>query len=119
MIPSWQNEQWKIAADDTVKKLMKKLKMPGGTKKDPYGIYSWTKNGGHAGEKIIKKVIDAAKAAGFKEKSRGSSDHPAGDWTSFDVVFADDAGNTIGYNKYYGSVAADNRFSLGFKPAAE
>jgi hypothetical protein len=56
-------------------------KLLGSTVKADSDGFTWSKNGGHP-DSALKRMRANIEAAGFKEFSSDSADHPAGDWTS-------------------------------------
>ncbi len=76
----------------------------------------WNKRGGYAGGKSIKRVIDKAKAMGFRENhmtvSEGHLDNVrfnrefrlaiAGDWSKI----------VLRTSEFYGATKSDNRYSI-------
>lgn len=95
-------------ADKDQKKILRSIKFPGG-KPD------WSKRGGYAGQKTIKKVVDAAKAAGWKEKKSTPTASASGSMMGHDTVYVDDQGNELGIDQSYGVTKADNRYSMRVK----
>lgn len=104
----------RVGEDNAFKLAMAKMAkavMPGQASIDlKTGTAEWRKRGGHAGSKIISKVIQKAKAVGFKPASFFGNSHPAGNWVSSDETYLHPDGWILTFGSSYGQTKSDNSF---------
>jgi len=96
------------------KKLLKTLSFPvGGDVYVGESYAKWYKRHGHAGAKVIVRVLDAARAAGFApvpDRDRVSADATGDRVARGTVVIKGDI--TITADTFYGQTAYENNFTL-------
>jgi hypothetical protein len=106
--------------EKAAKKIMKLVKFPGGDKliikgysfSDGISLARWSKSGGHAGAKILSKMLGAAVDAGFQVQDHDSSMTPDGSRSdSGTTLIHPETGVKINYTKHYGGVAYENHFT--------
>lgn len=98
-------------ADAGLKAMGKKLKFPAGS---VFGntYVLWKKNGGHAGDKAVSRVMANAKELGWKSEFKQST-HPAYDIVVNSGVLYDPAGlYKLETRKKYGVTAYENYYEL-------
>lgn len=88
----------------------KKLGLPSGGDKST-GYYRWSKSGGYAGEKVLARVEQAAKKAGFKQQVSDQFLSPDGytsrngnTWTKGNV--------SVELSAHYGATKSSNSYSV-------
>lgn len=88
----------------------KPLSLPsGGTAVD--GVYRWIKRGGHAGRKVIERVVWAAQNAGWKHNV-DSNNSPDGSTVGHGNTFVSPEGHKLRADAIYGATAGDNRYII-------
>ena len=96
------------------KRLLKSIKFPGGSDafvNERTGYAKWYKRHGHAGAKVIGRVIAAARAAGFTHVSAQVSTDATGDRANHGTVLVSD-GVSLTFNTFYGQTAYENHFTI-------
>lgn len=102
--------------DKEHKKIAKSIQFPG--KSDVSSdkkTLTWNKRGGYAGQKTIKKVFDAAKAAGWKDKGTIPGASPSGSVMGTGTTYVDSKGNELYASQSYGITKADNSYFMTLK----
>lgn len=99
-----------------VKRVLKQLKVPSGG--DYYaldGNWSWQKKSGHAGAKVISRVIQAAEAAGWTRGEQQQHGIPDGSVMGSSNEMHSPEGHKLSWYQSYGSTSYDNWFELKVK----
>lgn len=92
------------------KALAKRLSLPS-TGRFSGDNYFWDKQGGYAGENALKRVMEAAKKAGFKPGSTKYHNSPDGSVIGSGDVYTDGTYDLHLYSSY-GVTAASNNYSI-------
>ena len=97
------------------KKILKLLKVPSAACISAFPgdqiSATWSKSGGHAGSKVLQRVREAARAAGFKVASEGTHGTPDGSHMGSGNELVKD-GVTVGCASSYGVTAFENHFYI-------
>jgi len=96
---------------DDIKSIAKQLKFPPATRSSSDSIM-WNKKGGHAGDKVVYRVMENAEKLGWTRTFKQST-HPAYDIVSNQNVLFDPTGKykIKGYQRY-GNTSYDNWYQL-------
>lgn len=97
-----------------LEKAGKNVKFPTGEgRRSTDSMLDWRKRGGNAGDKTVWRVLNTAKALGWKEKKATQSTHVAYDIVNNDIVYVDPEEQfCLSGNIYYGQASYSNYFSL-------
>jgi hypothetical protein len=109
-------------ASDPVGAMKKLLQLPGDVKvstRNGATRLAWSKKGGLGGGKVISRVENAAKAAGWQKGGYRDSSVSDGSRVGNDNVWRDTAGNEMTLSSSYGSTQASNWYSIDVKLAAQ